>query len=142
MIMDVTRDKIRIIPESELDKAYIDDTLGAKDKTVQLRKVSDDNNEFFLETVPGKRSVRTRVRDSSEKLPIGEQIEGQIKSYNDSRAFGFIKTSLSNDDVFFHITNIHGGKKPAKGDTVMFRLLNSESGLKGEDIVIIRQSIK
>jgi len=39
MIMDITRNFIRIIPQTEQDKAYIEDTLGLRKEGDSIRLV-------------------------------------------------------------------------------------------------------
>ena len=143
MRMEITKEKIRIIPETDLDRAYLDDTIGVKRKPVLLRKSRCEENDFILETISQEKERKTiPVKSNSKELndcgTIGEQFEGTVKSYNADRAFGFIRISSIPGDIFFHITDIHGEIKPKKDDRVMFSLIDSDTGYKGKNVVIIK----
>lgn len=48
-----------------------------------------------------------------------KEISGVIKQWNDQKGFGFIDSD-KNSNVFFHITALHGDRRPQIGDKVFY----------------------
>lgn len=45
---------------------------------------------------------------------------GVLRSWNDSKGFGFIVPEQGGDDVFAHISAMRGERRPGKGDAVLY----------------------
>ena len=60
---------------------------------------------------------------------------GKVKWFDNKKGFGFIAQS-SGQDVFVHHSSIVGGgfKTLNEGDEVSFEIVNSEKGLKAQNV--------
>jgi uncharacterized membrane protein YsdA (DUF1294 family)/cold shock CspA family protein len=45
---------------------------------------------------------------------------GTLKSWNDQKGFGFIRPQQGGEDVFAHISAVHGERRPLVGDRVLY----------------------
>ena len=45
---------------------------------------------------------------------------GTLKSWNDQKGFGFIRPQQGGEDVFAHISAVHGERRPLVGDRVVY----------------------
>lgn len=45
---------------------------------------------------------------------------GTLKSWNDQKGFGFIRPEQGGEDVFAHISAVHGERRPLAGDRVLY----------------------
>lgn len=45
---------------------------------------------------------------------------GTLKSWNDQKGFGFIRPEQGGEDVFAHISAVHGERRPLVGDRVLY----------------------
>lgn len=45
---------------------------------------------------------------------------GTLKSWNDHKGFGFIRPAQGGEDVFAHISAVHGERRPLIGDRVLY----------------------
>lgn len=45
---------------------------------------------------------------------------GTLKSWNDQKGFGFIRPQQGGEDVFAHISAVHGDRRPLVGDRVLY----------------------
>ena len=55
--------------------------------------------------------------------------KGRLKSWNDDRGFGFIKSDELGNDVFIHISALKGPtRKPRVGDTIHFDVEQQSNG--------------
>ncbi|MCQ4317349.1 DUF1294 domain-containing protein [Stutzerimonas zhaodongensis] len=48
------------------------------------------------------------------------ELRGQLKSWNDQKGFGFIRSEQNGDDVFAHISAMRGARRPVQGDRVLY----------------------
>ncbi|HLW13897.1 MAG TPA: cold shock domain-containing protein [Flavobacteriaceae bacterium] len=60
--------------------------------------------------------------------------EGTVKFFNETRGFGFIKVSDTEDDIFVHATNLVD--RIRENDQVQF---NVEQGKKGPSAINVRK---
>ncbi|WP_432563896.1 cold-shock protein [Kineococcus sp. SYSU DK003] len=61
--------------------------------------------------------------------------KGKVRSYDDERGFGFIRSPEAPDDVFFHFKDIVGSEEgPLEGATVEFTLTEGERGPKATGV--------
>ena len=64
--------------------------------------------------------------------------QGTVKWFNSPKGFGFI-TRKSGEDVFVHYSAIQadGFRKLREGQTVEFKVVQSEKGLQAESVTVI-----
>jgi len=62
--------------------------------------------------------------------------DGKVKWFNPKKGYGFIATS-DGRDIFVHYSNISGDgyKTLIEGDQVSFDIVESEKGLRAENVV-------
>ncbi|MEZ0494497.1 cold shock domain-containing protein [Kineococcus sp. TBRC 1896] len=67
---------------------------------------------------------------------MGAVAKGKVRSYDEDRGFGFIRTPEASDDVFFHFKDVVGGADdgPLDGAVVEFTLGEGERGPKASDV--------
>ncbi len=67
---------------------------------------------------------------------VGGVAKGKIRSFDDERGFGFIKSSDAPDDVFFHIKDVAGAENEdlSEGVWVDFTLTEGDRGLKATQV--------
>ena len=59
------------------------------------------------------------------------RFEGQLKSWNDERGFGFIEPSKGGDEIFIHIKSFPGGTgRPSAGLLLTFEVEPGPQGKK------------
>jgi cold shock CspA family protein len=64
--------------------------------------------------------------------------KGKVRSYDEERGFGFIRSPEAPDDVFFHFKDVVGGTDdgPMEGALVEFTLGEGERGPKASDVKV------
>jgi CspA family cold shock protein len=64
-------------------------------------------------------------------------MKGTVKWFNDSKGYGFIRQTESDEDVFVHFTAIQvdGFRTLAEGEQVEFELQDSEQGRQAANVV-------
>lgn len=53
---------------------------------------------------------------------------GQLKSWNDQKGFGFIRPEQGGEEIFAHISAMHGTRRPVQGDPVLYICERDEKG--------------
>ena len=67
-----------------------------------------------------------------------EKIKGNVKSFNDTKGYGFIKPENMDQDVFVHATQLaHLGGTLQAGQTVLFEAIKGRKGIEATNIEII-----
>ncbi|NQZ54531.1 MAG: cold shock domain-containing protein [Piscirickettsiaceae bacterium] len=57
--------------------------------------------------------------------------KGQLKRWNDSKGFGFIKPASDTRDIFIHISALKGmSRRPIVGDTIYYDIQSDKDGKK------------
>ena len=68
--------------------------------------------------------TRTYVDGKHSQMDNNIQ-KGQLKRWDDAKAFGFIKPEVGKKDVFIHISALKGmSRRPIVGDTIFFQYPN------------------
>ncbi len=69
---------------------------------------------------------------------VGAVAKGKVRSYDEERGFGFIRSPEAPDDVFFHFKDIVGGAEDGslEGAVVEFTLGEGERGPKASDVKV------
>ncbi|WP_170127278.1 cold-shock protein [Kineococcus rhizosphaerae] len=63
--------------------------------------------------------------------------KGKVRSYDEERGFGFIRSPEAPDDVFFHFKDVVGGEDgDFEGATVEFTLSEGERGPKASNVKV------
>ncbi len=58
---------------------------------------------------------------------------GKVIRFNEDKGFGFIKTDVSDEDVFFHVNDLSGGD-PQEGQTLEFAIEEASKGPRAKRI--------
>ena len=68
---------------------------------------------------------------------MAERKTGKIKSFNDSKGYGFIEQE-NGDDIFVHFRAIRGEgfRSLQSGQSVTFKVYESEKGLQAEEVEV------
>jgi cold shock protein len=61
--------------------------------------------------------------------------EGTVKFFNESKGFGFIKPSDSNEDIFVHSSGLK--QRIKENDRVKFNVERGKKGLSAGDVEVI-----
>ena len=67
-------------------------------------------------------------------------MKGKVKWFNNEKGYGFIEYT-ANEDIFVHYSAIRqeGYKSLEEGQTVEFKLLETEKGLQALDVVVSKE---
>ena len=68
-------------------------------------------------------------------------MQGKVKWFNNSKGFGFIVPTDSNDDIFAHFSQIQmdGYRTLRVGQTVQFDLVEGEKGKHAQNIQPVKE---
>lgn len=69
--------------------------------------------------------------------PNLKKMEGEVKFFNHTKGFGFIKSKEDEKEYFFHISGVLSGKDPEDEDKVTFDLEKDEKGHKAVNVVVV-----
>ena len=133
MKFELQRNGIVISPESSIDVAFIEDTLGLKcaEASVELKRVNDGNS-FVLMASKLCEPTRAPELSSGDKRRVGS-----IKSYSDKDGYGFIVDGITSNDIFFHIKDFKETELPSMGMEVSYSIVPSmhkEGAVKAANI--------
>lgn len=84
----------------------------------------------------GGRSASRQPAVDVSTLP---RLEGTVRRFDAERGFGFISSTGSQDDVFFHGSVVIGGPL-RQGDPVEFRLGQSDRGPRAQEVRLLGSS--
>jgi len=119
------------LAKKESGKKSLDDMIAYVDKNGMITSTPPDlteEDDFDIDSI----EVSIPKRDNSERDdPIRK---GIVSFFNDAKGFGFIKDSISKQDVFVHINNVTGEIK--ENNVVTFEV---EMGPKGPTAVNVKQ---
>jgi len=119
------------LAKKESGKKSLDDMIAYVDKNGMITSTPPDlteEDDFDIDSI----EVSIPKRDNSERDdPIRK---GVVSFFNDAKGFGFIKDSISKQDVFVHINNVTGEIK--ENNVVTFEV---EMGPKGPTAVNVKQ---
>ena len=67
-------------------------------------------------------------------------MKGKVKWFNNEKGYGFIEYT-DNEDIFVHYSAIKqdGYKSLSEGQTVEFKLLETEKGLQALDVSVVKE---
>lgn len=82
-------------------------------------------------------SIATNTtNDNSSSTSSGDRVEGEVKWFNMSKGFGFIKQD-NGEEIFVHFRSIRGeGRRGLRdGQRVSFTVADSDKGPQADDVV-------
>lgn len=98
----------------------------------------DENGQICSEE-PSKENIQeTNVEDIEVSIPKGgvkikdRMITGKVMNFDESKGFGFIKSTQLVDSVFFHVNDCE--EEVRTGDKVSFETEKGRKGLKATNI--------
>ena len=56
------------------------------------------------------------------------ELRGQLRSWDDTKGFGFIRPEQGGGDVFAHISAMRGARRPVQGDRVLYLSETDKTG--------------
>jgi len=64
-------------------------------------------------------------------------VKGKVKWFNDTKGYGFINSEGEEKDIFVHYSAVKadGFRSLSEGDEVEFELIQSDKGLKAENVI-------
>lgn len=70
---------------------------------------------------------------------MADRKTGTVKWFNNSKGYGFIQQTDTNEDVFVHFRSIRGEgyRSLTDGQSVEFEITNGDKGLQAEDVVAV-----
>jgi superfamily II DNA/RNA helicase len=91
---------------------------------------------------PGMKKLMAGAKKQHTHVRPGAAGVGTIMGYNDDKGFGFIKPAAGGKEIFFHRSNVAGGKIGLKkGASVQFTLGRaSDKGQRVESVKVVRGS--
>lgn len=124
------KEKKRLAKKESGKKNSLDDMIAYVDENGMISSKPPDlskKEELDVESI----EVSVPKRDNSERDdPIRK---GVVTFFNDAKGFGFIKDSITKQDVFVHINNVQGEIK--ENNIVTFEV---EMGPKGPTAVNVK----
>ncbi len=100
---------------------------------IPARPRNGGNGESANGYAAPRRNGRAPV--SAEEIASAPVVRGTVKRFDSERGFGFIAPE-SGADVFVHQSSA-GGLPLRPGDQVEFRVVNSERGLRAEQVQVV-----
>ncbi|MGZ3865859.1 MAG: cold-shock protein [Bacteroidia bacterium] len=112
---------------------------SVKGKTLEQMMAYVDHNGRLSDTPPDPK-LRVEIKaEDIQLIPTGFRKEelhvpktGRVAIYNEDRRFGFIKEGLSQEKIFFHISDAYDGIK--EGDNVTFETRRGPRGMNAVEI--------
>lgn len=126
--------------KAEDRKANSDKGKGLED---MMAYIDDDGNITSTPPDPSKRKkiiiddIQISVPKQEAMAPPDPFRKGTVTFFNESKGFGFIQDSLSQESVFVHVKALE--EAIGEGDKVSFE---TEQGLKGLSAVRVKKVVK
>ena len=78
---------------------------------------------------------------SSRRKECGKVAEGTVKWFDNRKGYGFIQTDGREEDIFVHysVVEMSGLKTLEEGEKVAFELIESEKGLRAQNVHRLQQ---
>lgn len=117
------KEKKKLVRKEGEKKNSLDDMIAYVDENGMITSTPPD---------PTKKKEEVKLEDIEIGIPKKEDIEvevvrtGVVTFFNDSKGYGFIKDSVTKENIFVHINNVAGELK--EGNKVSFE---TEMGPKG-----------
>jgi cold shock CspA family protein len=134
------REKKKKLKQREKEeKKALRKTHSNKGKGFESMIAYMDHNGQLSDTPP---DPKLKVEIKAEDILLGPQTffkeavsdlrTGRIAIYNDERRFGFIKDSLTQEKIFFHISEVTYDVK--EGDMVGYEIIRGPKGLQAGNV--------
>jgi cold shock CspA family protein len=124
------KEKKKLARKDNEKMGSLDDMIAYVDENGRLTSTPPDPNRKKDIINPEHIEISTRKREITESDPIRK---GIVTFFNDSKGFGFIRDSETQENVFVHVKNLLEEVK--EGNIVNFEV---EKGLKGLTAVRVK----
>jgi cold shock CspA family protein len=120
--------------EEKAEKKALRKANSGKDKSFESMLAYVDHNGQLSDTPP---DPKLKPNIKAEDILLGarsfipqvenNELTGRITSFNEDKGYGFIKDSMSKENIFFHFSNLIG--EVAQGDMVTYELIRTPKGM-------------
>lgn len=117
------------IAKKDLEKGNLDDMIAYVD---EFGRISDTPPD------PMAKKTKTNAKDIEVSVPRSENVPksntrtGRVTFFNDSKGYGFIKDSMSGENVFVHINNAIDDI--VEGNNVTYEITKGPKGLTATQV--------
>lgn len=124
------KEKKRLDRKDNEKPSSLDDMIAYVDENGMITSTPPDPNK--KKTVINSEDIEISIR-KQEDIPFDPVRKGTVSFFNDSKGYGFIRDSETQESVFVHINNV---LEPIKeGNLVSFEV---EKGMKGPTAVQVK----
>jgi cold shock CspA family protein len=125
--------------EEKAEKKAMRKANSNKGKSLESMMAYVDHNGQLSDTPP---DPKLKPQIKAEDILLGARsfipqvesnsLSGRVTSYNADKGYGFIKDSMSKENIFFHFSNIIG--EVAQGDLVTYELIRTPKGMNAINV--------
>lgn len=124
------KEKKRLDRKDNEKLSSLDDMIAYVDENGMITSTPPDPNK--KKTIINSEDIEISIR-KQENIPYDPVRKGTVTFFNDSKGYGFIRDSESQESIFVHVNNVLEGIK--EGNLVTFEV---EKGLKGYTAVQVK----
>jgi len=124
------KEKKRLERKDNDKPSSLDDMIAYVDENGMITSTPPDPNK--KKAVINSEDIEISIR-KQENIPYDPIRKGTVTFFNDSKGYGFIRDSESQESIFVHVNNVLDGIK--EGNLVTFEV---EKGLKGFTAVQVK----
>ena len=124
------KEKKRLDRKDNAKPSSIDDMIAYVDENGMITSTPPDPNK--KKAIINSEDIEISIR-KQENIPYDPVRKGTVTFFNDSKGYGFIRDSESQESIFVHVNNVLDGIK--EGNLVTFEV---EKGLKGFTAVQVK----
>ncbi len=124
------KEKKRLERKDNDKPSSLDDMIAYVDENGMITSTPPDPNK--KKTIINSEDIEISIR-KQEDVPFDPIRKGTVTFFNDSKGYGFIRDSETQESIFVHVNNVLEGIK--EGNLVNFEV---EKGLKGFTAVQVK----
>ncbi len=124
------KEKKRLDRKDNEKPSSLDDMIAYVDENGMITSTPPDPNK--KKAIINSEDIEISIR-KQENIPYDPVRKGTVTFFNDSKGYGFIRDSESQESIFVHVNNVLDGIK--EGNLVTFEV---EKGLKGFTAVQVK----
>jgi len=124
------KEKKRLERKDNDKPSSLDDMIAYVDENGMITSTPPDPNK--KKVIINSEDIEISIR-KQENIPYDPVRKGTVTFFNDSKGYGFIRDSESQESIFVHVNNVLEGIK--EGNLVNFEV---EKGLKGFTAVQVK----
>jgi len=124
------KEKKRLERKDNDKPSSLDDMIAYVDENGMITSTPPDPNK--KKTIINSEDIEISIR-KQEDIPFDPIRKGTVTFFNDSKGYGFIRDSETQESIFVHVNNVLEGIK--EGNLVNFEV---EKGLKGFTAVQVK----